>query len=91
MEIHTLENTTEASLMARVSINGSKDRCTLVISKMVSNTVEASGEALRPSNAMFTKENTLKTRGTVRESSHGQVVMYTGVNIRTRRGMDKAK
>lgn len=91
MEIHTLENTTLVSLRARVSINGSKDKYTSVNSKMVSNTVEASGEALPSITAMFTKENTLKTRGTARASSHGQVAMFTGANIRTRRDMDKAK
>ena len=80
-----------ASLMVRVSINGSKDKSTLVNSKRASNTGEASGEALPPIKAMFTKENTLKTRDRARASSHGLAGMFTGANIITKRDMDKVK
>ena len=80
-----------ASLMVQVSINGSKDKSTLVNSNVASNTDEASGEALPPIKAMFTKEITLKTRDKARASSHGQAGMFTGANIITKRDMDKVK
>ena len=80
-----------ASLMVRVSINGSKDKSTLVNSNVASNMGEASGEALPPIKAMCTKEITLKTRDRARASSHGLAGMFTGANIITKRDMDKVK
>ena len=77
--------------MVRASIPGSKGKSTSVTSRMASNMAEASGAAQQSRAAMFMKENTSKTRGMERDSSHGPVEMFTEANIRMRRGMDKDK